>query len=98
MHYRRPKRRQEPPPIIPHGEAFTPEGPHYSRSWETGHAREWLAFRKSLGLSDTRYLAKLLGVSVRSIQRWEYVGPAPWWYHAALLGLRDVWGVALRDK
>jgi hypothetical protein len=91
----------EPPPVIPHKARFHPEGPRgpnrtrysYDRAREArDRAAPWLRFRHSLGLSDTRYLASLLGVTVRSIQRWEYQGPAPRWYHAALLGLRDTWG------
>jgi hypothetical protein len=87
--------------VIPHKARFQPEGPRgpnrRAYSYEAARmardkAAPWLRFRNNLGLGDTRYLASLLGVTVRSIQRWEYQGPAPRWYHAALLGLRDVWG------
>lgn len=83
---RKPRRPIEHPPVIPYGERFHPRGGHAYR-------HEWVRFRERLDLGDTRYVARLLGVTVRSIQRWEYQGPAPAWYHAALLGLRDVWGV-----
>jgi len=85
---RRPHRPPvEPPPVIPREDYFHPRGGHKA-PWRGGYT----TFRERLGLGNTIHLARLLGVTVRSIQRWEYQGPAPRWYHAALLGLRDVWG------
>lgn len=83
---RRPRAPVEPPQLIPYRERFHPRGGRRG-PWQGTYTH----FRERLGLSDTRYVAGLLGVTVRSIQRWEYQGPAPRWYHAALLGLRDVW-------
>lgn len=92
---RRPRRPRRPPPPPPRlevpsfyarGAKWAPDGTRYRGG------REWLDFRSRLGLSSTPYVAALLGVTVRSIQRWEYRGPAPRWYQAALVGLRDIWG------
>ena len=47
----------------------------------------WLRFRHRLGLGNIDLVAKLLGVSVRSIQRYEQAVKPPAWYQIALLGL-----------
>jgi hypothetical protein len=49
--------------------------------------RAWWAFRRKVGLLDDTLLAELLGVSTRSIQRYETAARPPAWYQAALLGL-----------
>jgi hypothetical protein len=90
---RRSRRPSGPPPAVIQ-DRFYPRG-GYRGHFQRG--TDWIRFRQTLGLSDTRYLAALLGVTVRSIQRWEYQGPAPRWYHAALLGLRAVWGLPPGD-
>jgi hypothetical protein len=40
-----------------------------------------------LGLSNVEIVATLLGLSTRSIQRYEQAAEPPAWYQAALLGL-----------
>jgi hypothetical protein len=64
----------------------------YSRHDPVKDARDrrqhaWWQFRRKLGLSNVEIVARLLDVSVRSIQRYETAERPPAWYQAALLGL-----------
>src|SRR5258705_3965387 len=81
---RRPHKAVEPPQLIPYRERFHPRGGRRG-PWHGTYTQ----FRERLGLSDTRYVAGLLGGTVRSVQRREYQGPVPRSYPAARLGLRD---------
>jgi transcriptional regulator with XRE-family HTH domain len=51
----------------------------------------WWRWRRKVGLSHTEKVADLLGISVRTIQRYETAAQAPPWYQAALLGLLETW-------
>lgn len=56
---------------------------------EARHKRQgaWLRFRHKLGLTNLELVAKLLGLSTRSLERYEQDAEPPKWYQAALLGL-----------
>lgn len=63
--------------------------------------RAWWAFRRKLGLQSVEQVAKLLGLSTRSISRYEQAAEPPAWYQAALLGLIETFpdrDVARRAK
>lgn len=67
---------------------------YYSRHDPVQEARDrrshaWARWRRSVGLSDVDLVARLLDVSVRSIQRYESAAQAPKWYQAALYGLLE---------
>ncbi len=84
----RSKRTRQPrqpaaPPLLPRGP--------YNSSDDRG-AWRWVRFRKAVGLEDTREVARLLDVTVKTIRRYEYGGEAPRWYQAALVGLVAVHG------
>lgn len=49
--------------------------------------RAWLRFRHKLGLTNIDLVAKLLGLSTRSLERYEQDAEPPKWYQTALLGL-----------
>lgn len=90
----RPKRARALPAAPP----LHPRGP-YPRSlhprYDADRSRDgwrWLRFRKAVGLEDTREVARLLDVTVKTIRRYEYGGEAPRWYQAALVGLAAVHG------
>lgn len=53
--------------------------------------RRWLDFRRTLGLANDDTVARLLGLSTRTLLRYETAVHPPRWYHAALLGLIESW-------
>lgn len=64
------------------------------RDAREARAVEWAKRRRALGLTDSREeLAPMLGLSFRTLQRYEY-GEAPGWYDLALVGL----SVKIRGK
>jgi hypothetical protein len=73
-----------------------PRGPYNRRGvkWTATRYKDgwrWIEFRIRLNIGDTARVARLLGLSVKTIRRYEY-GTAPRWYQAALVGLAPVDG------